>query len=102
MGIFDWIFGKHEPREPHPERTVEAAWLPLWKSGLIEAELRAHQIHCVVVEDHSSHWTGRSGIPHARIFVNEPDLMAAEQIIEDVTGYPPAHLDGRGPRSVSA
>ena len=31
----------------------------------------------------------------ARIFVKEPDLAAAERVIEDVTGYPPARLDGR-------
>lgn len=95
MGIFNWIFGKHEPRPPDPERSTEAAWVPLWQSQLIEAELRADEIHCVVVEDHSSHWTGRSAIPHARIFVMEPDLAAAERVIEEVTGYPPARLDGR-------
>lgn len=95
MGIWNWIFGKHPPRPPDPDRSIEAAWLPLWQSNLIEAELKAAEIHCVVVEDHSSHWTGRSAIPHARIFVMEPDLAAAEQVIEEITGYPPAHLDGR-------
>ena len=82
-------------RVSYPDRIVEAVWLPLWKSELIKAELVAHDIECAVVEDHSSHWTGRSGIPHARIFVKETDLAATEQVIHDATGYPGARLDGR-------
>jgi len=91
MGLWHWIFGKHEPRPPDPERTVEAAWLPMWQAHLVLHELLERDVHAVVSEDFTSHWRGGSREPMARIFVMEPRLADAEAIIEELTGFPPAH-----------
>lgn len=90
--MFHWIFGKHEPRPPDPERTVEAAWMPIWQAHLVLHELWEREIPAVISEDHSSHWRGGAREPMARIFVMEPLLARSEGIIEELTGYPPAHL----------
>jgi hypothetical protein len=92
MGVFNWIFGKHPPRPPDPERTVEAAWLPMWQVHLVVHALEEADIPAVVSEDFTSHWRGGSRQPMARIFVMEPRLADAEAVIEDLTGFPPAHL----------
>jgi hypothetical protein len=93
MGIWNWVFGKHEPRPPDPERSCEAAWLPLWQAQMVLHELLERDIPAVVAEDFSSHYRGGSFQPMARIFVMEHRRAAAEAAIEDITGYPPAHLD---------
>ena len=92
MGVWNWIFGKNPPRPPDPEATVEAAWLPMWQAQLVLHELWEREVPCVVSEDFTSHWRGGSREPMARIFVMEPRLAQAEAIIEEITGYPPAHL----------
>ena len=93
MGIFHWIFGKHPPRPPDPERSCEVAWLPLWQSQMVLHALLEHDIPAVVSEDFSSHYRGGSFQPMAWIFVMEPRRAEAEQLIEEITGYPPAHHD---------
>lgn len=96
MGVFNWIFGKHPPRPPDPERTVEAAWLPMWQAHLVLHELWERDIPAVVSEDHSSHLIMVAREPMARIFVMEPILVQAEAVIEEIIGHPPAH-QGSGP-----
>ncbi len=86
-----WIFGKHPPRTPDPDRTVEAAWLPMWQAHLVLHELWERDIPSVVSEDHSSHLIMIAREPMARIFVMEPLLAEAEAAIEEITGAPPAH-----------
>ncbi len=56
-------------------------------------ELLEHDIPAVVSEDFSSHYRGGSIQPMARIFVMEPRRKEAEEAIEEITGYPPAHQD---------
>ena len=91
MGLWHWIFGKHPPRPPDPERTVEAAWLPLWQAQMVLHELLEREVPAVVSVAFTSHWRGGSRVPMARIFVMEPRLDDAEAIIEEITGHPPAH-----------
>ena len=91
MGVFNWIFGKHPPRPIDPERSVEAAWLPLWQANLILHELTEREVPAVMSEDFSSNIAFGVREPMARIFVMEPFLAAAEAIIEEVTGEPPRH-----------
>jgi hypothetical protein len=91
MGILHWIFGKHPPRPIDPDRSVEAAWVPLWQAQLILHELTEREIRAVVSEDFSSHLAFGVREPMARIFVMEPLLAAAEAVIEEVTGEPPRH-----------
>lgn len=93
MGVWHWIFGKHPPRPPDPDRTCEVAWLPLWQSQLVLHELLERDIPAVVSEDLTSHFRGGSIQPMARIFVMEPRRKAAAEVIEEITGYPPANLD---------
>jgi hypothetical protein len=91
MGLFHWIFGKHPPRPPDPERTCEAAWLPMWQAQLVLHELWEREVPAVVSEDFTSHLRFGAREPMARIFVIEPRLVEAEAIIEEITGHPPAH-----------
>ena len=91
MGLMHWIFGKHPPRPPDPERTCEAAWLPMWQAQLVLYELWENDIPAVMSEDFTSHLRFGAREPMARIFVTEPRLAAATEVIERVTGYPPAH-----------
>lgn len=94
MGLFNWIFGKHPPRPIDPERTVEAAWLPMWQAHLVLPELLERDIPAVLSEDHTSHMIMTAREPMARIFVMEPVLADAEAVIEEITGFPPAHQNG--------
>jgi hypothetical protein len=91
MGVLRWIFGKHPPRPPDPDRTCEAAWLPLWQAQLVLHELWESEIPAVMSEDFTSHLRFAAREPMARIFVTETRLRAASEVIERVTGYPPAH-----------
>jgi hypothetical protein len=92
MGVLHWIFGKHEPRQPDPERTTEAAWLPMWQAQLVLHELWEREIPAVMSEDFTSHLRFGAREPMARIFVMEPRLASATAVIEEITGFPPAHL----------
>lgn len=90
-GVLHWIFGKHPPRAPDPDRAAEAAWLPLWQAQLVLHELWEREIPAVMSEDFTSHLRFGAREPMARIFVIETRLHEAERVIEEVTGYPPAH-----------
>jgi hypothetical protein len=94
MGILHWIFGKHPVRPPDPERTVEAAWMPIWQAHLVLHELWERDIPAVLSEDHTSHLIFTAREPMARIFVMEPALAAAVEAIIEITGYPPARQNG--------
>jgi hypothetical protein len=94
VGILHWIFGKHPPRPVDPERTVEAAWMPMWQAHLVLHELWEREIPAVLSEDHTSHLIFTAREPMARIFVMEPELARAEAVIEELTGFPPAHQNG--------
>jgi hypothetical protein len=94
MGILHWIFGKHPVRPPDPERTVEAAWMPIWQAHLVLHELWERDIPAVLSEDHTSHLIFTAREPMARIFVMEPALAAAVATIVEITGYPPARQNG--------
>lgn len=91
MGLFHWIFGKHPPRPVDPERSVAAAWVPMWQTQLVLHELTERGIPAVVSEDHASHMIGVSRQPMAHIFVMEPRLAEAKAAIAEVLGHPPAH-----------
>ena len=90
-GIIHWIFGKHPPRPPDPDRSAEAAWLPLWQAQLVLHELWERDVPAVIAEDFTSHLRFGAREPMARIYVMEPRLAAAVAVIEEITGYPPAH-----------
>ena len=51
MGFFQWVFGRHESRPPDAERSIEAAWLPLWQAQLVLHELWEREIPAVQSED---------------------------------------------------
>ncbi|HEY5664894.1 MAG TPA: hypothetical protein VIS05_12760 [Ilumatobacter sp.] len=91
MGLLHWIFGKHPVRPPDPERSCEAAWLPIWQAHLVLHELWEREIPSVLSEDHSSHLIMVAREPMARIFVMEPRLAEAEAAITEIIGHPPAH-----------
>ena len=85
-----WVFGKHPPKPPNPDRTVEAAWLPLWQSQMVTDELIAEGIPAVMTEDFGLHLTMYTREPMARIFVTEDRKAEAQAIIEEILGHPPS------------
>jgi len=91
MGFINWVFGRHEPPPPDPERTREAAWLPIWQAQLVLHELWEREIPAVMSEDFTSHLRFGAREPMARLFVMEPRLAEAERVIEEIIGFPPAH-----------
>ena len=94
MGFFQWVFGRHESRLPDAERSIEAAWLPLWQAQLVLHELWEREIPAVQSEDFTSHLRFGAREPMARIFVMEPRLADALDVIESVIGEEPATLHG--------
>ena len=103
MGLMHWIFGKHPPRPPDPERTCEAAWLPMWQAQLVLYELWESDIPAVMSEDFTSHLRFAARGPMARIFVTEPRLAAATEVIERVhrlPARPPGQLDRARPQQL--
>ena len=94
MGFFQWAFGRHEPRPPDADKSIEAAWLPLWQAQLVLHELWERDIPAVQSEDFTSHLRFGSREPMARIFVMEPRLVDALDVITSVIGEEPATLHG--------
>ena len=94
MGFFQWVFGRHESRPPDAERSIEAAWVPLWQAQLVLHELWERGIPAVQSEDFTSHLRFGAREPMARIFVMEPRLADALDVIESVIGEEPATLHG--------
>ncbi len=58
---------------------------------MIVDELNQQGIPATMSEDFTSHLRFGARVPMARIYVMEPRLVEAELIIEEITGYPPAH-----------
>ena len=87
----DWLLGRDEPRPPSPERTVEAAWIPLWQSQMITDELVAQGVPAVVTEDYAINPMMTTRQTMARIFVTEDRLAEATEIITDLLGHEPRH-----------
>jgi hypothetical protein len=94
VGFFQWVFGRHEPRPPDADKSIEAAWLPLWQAQLVLHELWERDIPAVQSEDFTSHLRFGSREPMARIFVMEPRLADALDVITLVIGEEPATLHG--------
>jgi hypothetical protein len=94
VGFFQWAFGRHEPCPPDADKSIEAAWLPLWQAQLVLHELWERDIPAVQSEDFTSHLRFGSREPMARIFVMEPRLADALDVITSVIGEEPATLHG--------
>ncbi len=82
-----WRSSKEETADP--ERSAEAAWLPLWQSQMITDELIASGIPAVVTDDFNLNLTMYSREPMARIFVTEDRHAEAVELIEELLGHPP-------------
>jgi hypothetical protein len=85
------MFGKHAPRPPDPQRTVEAGWVPFWQAHMIVDELIADGIPAVMTEDFGVTVSMYQRETMARIFVTEDRKAEAEALITEITGIPPAH-----------
>jgi hypothetical protein len=88
-----WVFGKHPPRQPDPDRTIEAAWVPQWMAPMVAEELVAQGIPAVSSDDFNINPLLTSREPMARIFVTEDRLAEAREIIAEILGHPPATRD---------
>jgi hypothetical protein len=85
-----WVFGKHLPKPPDPDRTVEAGWIPQWMAPMIVEELNVQGIRAVASDDYSLNPLMTSREPMARIFVTEDRKAEAREVMTDLLGYPPA------------
>ena len=85
-----WVFGKHEPKPPNPDRTVEAGWVPQWMAPMIVDELNAQGIPAVTTDDYNLNPYMNSREPMARVFVTEDRKAEAREVMTDILGHPPA------------
>jgi GNAT superfamily N-acetyltransferase len=84
VGLFHWIFGKHPPRPPDPERTAVAALVSSWEAPLVADALQQAGIAAALNDDHTSYlWTGAIDAK-VQVHVMEPDVVAARKIIAAV------------------
>lgn len=88
-----WVFGKHLPRPPDHERTVEAGWVPQWMAPMIVDELRAQGIPAVSADDFALNPMMHSREAMARIFVTEDRQAEAREVITDILGHSPNARD---------
>lgn len=84
-----WVFGKHPPRPPDPDRVVEAAWVPTWQAPMLTDELNAAGIPARMAEDYEVTVTMFSREPMSRIFVTEDRAVEAVALITEITGTEP-------------
>lgn len=89
--FWDYFWRSADEDTADPERSVEAAWLPMWQSRMITDELVASGIPAVVTDDFNLNMTMYSREPMARIFVTEDRLAEAAAVIEEILGHPPRH-----------
>lgn len=87
----DWLLGRDDPKPPNPDRTVEAAWVPLWQSQILTDELNAQGVPAVVTDDYSINPMMTTTEPMARIFVTEDRRAEAQEILADLLGHEPRH-----------
>ena len=85
-----WVFGKHEPRPPNPDRTVDAGWVPQWMAPMIVDELNAQGIPAVTTDDYNLNLYMNRREPMARVFVTEDRKVEAREVMTDILGHPPA------------
>lgn len=93
VGFFAWLRGQDPPREPRPDRVVEAAWLPLWQAHLVLHELWERELPVTMAEDHTSLLRYAAREPMARLFVMEPRLHEVRSAITEITGVEPPRQD---------
>lgn len=89
-GAWNWVFGKHPPRPPDPDRTVEAGWVPQWMAPMVVEELSAQRIPAVTTDDFNLNPMMSSREPMARIFVTEDRRAEAREVMTAILGHPPA------------
>ncbi|MDC3402473.1 DUF2007 domain-containing protein, partial [bacterium] len=76
-----WAFGKHEPKPPNPDRTVEAGWVPQWMAPMIVDELHAQGVPAVTTDDYNLNLYMNSREPMARVFVTEDRRAEAREVM---------------------
>ena len=89
--FWDYFWRNADENTADPDRSAEAAWLPLWQSQMITDELIASGVPAVVTDDFNLNMTMYSREPMARIFVTEDRHAEAIEIIEEILGHPPRH-----------
>jgi len=88
---WNWVFGKHLPKPPDPDKTVEAGWVPVWQGPMLTQLLQDEGVPAVWTEDFNLNVGVYNREAMARIFVTEDRQAEAAQIIEDFTGVAPRH-----------
>ena len=88
-----WVFGKHLPNPPDPDRTVEAGWVPQWMAPMIVEELKTQGIPAVSTDDFVLNPMLHSREPMSRVFVTEDRKAEAREVMTDILGYPPTIRD---------
>lgn len=86
MNLFQWIFGKHVPRPPDPERSAALRVLPRWQADAAIEALTEAGITATLADNFTSYLLSTSIESTATIFVMEPDLVAGSAVVDELFG----------------
>ncbi len=79
-----WIFARQPPRAPREDHVAELAWLPLWQAHLVLHHMWEANVPVTLSEDHTSQLRFGAREPMAHLYVMEPRLAAAQQVMAEV------------------
>ena len=86
MTIFRWIFGKHVPRQPDPNRSAAVAKVPRWQAEMAIEALADAGIAATFADDFTAYLTITSHGTTVTIFAMEPDVLAGREVLAELTG----------------
>lgn len=81
MTIFRWLFGKHAPRPPDPDRSATVAKVPRWQAELAIDALSEAGIDATFSDDFTAYLTTASHESTVTIFAMEPDVAAGRDVL---------------------
>ncbi len=86
MTIFRWIFGKHVPRQPDPNRSAAVAKVPRWQAEMAIEALADAGIEATFADDFTAYLTTTSHQTTVTVFAMEPDVSAGRAVLATLVG----------------
>ena len=91
-----WVFGKHLPKPPDPDRTVEAGWIPQWMAPMVVEELNAQGIPAVTSDDYNLNPCDGPVVNRCLASSSPRTASPRREVMTDILGHPPATPAARG------